>query len=643
MKHPVLILCLMIVSVALRAQLQTDEIAAMESKHHTHIHKGLRSLAADNTNITYVRLELQANPAINYLQGKVTSVFIPKGATDFVEFDLTDSLLVDSVRYHNANISYTRPGDNLLHIELPASVAVNVTDSITIYYQGVPRGGDGFGSFIQSKHGEDSVPIIWTLSEPYGAKDWWPCKQNLNDKIDSIDIWITCPQQYRAASNGLLVSEMQQGGNTTYKWKHRYPIVTYLVAFAVTNYVVFSEYVPLPDNTLEVLNYVYPESLVNAQTEMVNIVRQMQVFDSLFGTYPFINEKYGHAQFGWGGGMEHQTMSFMYNFGYELMGHELAHQWFGDKVTCHSWQEIWLNEGFATYLSGLCYQYILPQYWSTFKQQRITSITSLPDGSVFCYDTSEVSRIFNGRLSYNKGAMVLNMLRWVVGDDAFFGGLRNYLNDVSLAYSFATTEELRAHMEATSGKDLEDFFDTWIYKEGFPSYQFKWCQNFEGKVKLKVNQTQSHPSVSYFKLPLQVRFRNAIQDTILVFDNTMNGEEFTVDLPFLADSMDFDPGIWIIAANNTIVKKAAYRFNMTLYPNPVKDYVDVRIETEAAQKVEIGIYSTTGRLIFSTTHELQTGTTTVQLNTQNLAAGTYAVKLKGDQKPMAEKFIKAGN
>ncbi len=114
-------------------------------------------------------------------------------------------------------------------------------------------------------------------------------------------------------------------------------------------------------------------------------------------------------------------------------------------------------------------------------------------------------------------------------------------------------------------------------------------------------------------------------------------------MPFLADSMDFDPGIWIIAANNTIAKKPAYHFNMTLYPNPVRDYVDVRIETEAAQKVEIGVYNATGRLMFSTTHELQIGTTTLQLNTQNLAAGTYAVKLKGDKKPIAEKFIKAGN
>lgn len=642
MKQVWVLLLLSVLNV-LHAQDQTEEIAVMESRQHTHMHKDLRSVAADNTNITYVRLELQVDPAVNYLQGKVTTIFVAKEQTDFVEFDLTDSLQVDSIEYHGVNMAYTRPGDNLLHIDLPVSVASNATDSITVYYQGIPRGGDGFGSFIQAKHGEDSIPIIWTLSEPYGAKDWWPCKQNLKDKIDSIDVIVTCPQQYRAASHGLLISEAQQGLNRIYHWKHRYPIVAYLVAFAVTNYSVFSEYVPLPNHTLEVLNYVYPEGLQHAQTEMVNIVKQIQLFDSLFGTYPFVNEKYGHAQFGWGGGMEHQTMSFMYNFSYELMAHELAHQWFGDKVTCHSWQEIWLNEGFATYLSGLCYQYILPQYWNTYKQQRINNIVTQPDGSVFCYDTSQVSRIFNGRLTYNKGAMVLNTLRWVMGDDAFFSGLRSYLNDVSLAYSFATTAELRAHMETACNMDLEDFFDTWIYKEGFPSYQFEWCQNFEGKVKVKVNQTQSHSSVSYFKLPLPVKFKNVEKDTVVVFSNTFNGEEYSIDLPFYADSLVFDPDFWIISANNTVAKKAAYKFNMALSPNPVHDYVDVRVETEHAQEAEISIYNISGRLMYSTKQALANGTNIIQLNTQNLAAGTYAVRVKGDKKPITEKFIKGAN
>lgn len=644
MRHCVLILFILSFSLV-QAQYTTDDIADMESKHAARIHKGLRSAAIDNSDITYTRLELQVDPAVKYIKGKVTTVFAPRQQIDFLEFDLTDSLIVDSIIYHNTNLAFARPGNDLLHINLPLTLLDNQTDSVSIYYQGIPVGGEGFGSFVQATHGDDSIPIIWTLSEPYGAKDWWPCKSNLNDKIDSVDIWVSCPQQYRAASNGLLVSETLQGSNKVYKWKHRYAIATYLVAIAVTDYAVFSEYVPLHDDTLEVLNYVFPEKWDYAHVEMPHIIKQMQLYDSLFGTYPFINEKYGHAQFGWGGGMEHQTMSFMYDFGYELMAHELAHQWFGDKVTCASWQEIWLNEGFATYLTALCYQYIQPQYFMVFKQQRIGSVVSEPGGSVFCYDTSEVGRIFSGRLSYNKAGMVLNTLRWVIGDDAFFGGLRNYLNDVTHAYAFATTAELKAHLEAASGKDLTHFFDAWIYKEGHPSYQVEWNQNFEGKVKLKVNQTQSHLSVNYFKLPLPMRFKNETTDTLIVFDNTYNGEEYTFTLPFFADTIIFDPDLWLITANNTFTKKSAYNFHMLLYPNPAKDYIEVRLESEAEKDVEVSLYNAAGYLVYKQVQHISLGTTAITLNTNSYAPGVYTIKVKanGDRKPLAEKFIKAAN
>ncbi|MBS1613093.1 MAG: T9SS type A sorting domain-containing protein [Bacteroidetes bacterium] len=644
MKHCALLL-LLVCSFMVRAQFQTDEIAVAEAKHHAYIHKGLRSVAIDNSNVIYTRLELKVDPAIKYLNGAVTTHFIPRGDISFLEFDLTDSLLVDSIVYHNTPLPYTRPGNDLLHINLPVSIPDGALDSIAIYYQGIPVGGEGFGSFMQATHGPDSIPIIWTLSEPYGAKDWWPCKSNLNDKIDSIDVWVTCPQQYRAASNGLLIAEYIQGLDKVYKWKHRYPVATYLVAFAVTDYAVFSVHVPLHADTLEVLNYVFPEQLSYAQSEVPNIIRQMQVYDSLFGPYPFMKEKYGHAQFGWGGGMEHQTMSFMYNFGYELMAHELAHQWFGDKVTCASWQDIWLNEGFATYLTALCYQYIQPQYFTVFKQQRIGSAVSEPGGSVFCYDTSNVGRIFNGRLTYNKAGMVLNTLRWVIGDDAFFGGLRSYLSDVMHEYAFATTPQLKSHLEAASGKDLTHFFDAWIYKEGYPSYQIAWSQNFEGKVKLSLNQTQSHPSVSYFILPVPIKFIGTGIDTTIVFNNTANGDEYTFQLPWLVDSLVLDPDVWLICANNTIIKQSAYNFHMLLYPNPAQHYIDVRIESETEKEVDVMVYNTAGALLYSQRQHVNAGGATVTLNTNSYAPGVYTVKVKADsdKKPLIDKFIKAAN
>ena len=253
-------------------------------------------------------------------------------------------------------------------------------DSLTISYSGNPI-SSGFGSFEQGTHNGD--PVIWTLSEPYGAKGWWPCKQDLNDKIDMIDVYITTPQynasneEYIAVSNGLEQSQVVNGNNKTTHFKHQYPIPAYLIAIAVTNYEVYSHEVANNGNPFDVVNYVYPEDLAYAQANTGVTVDIMDLFTNLFEEYPYASEKYGHAQFGWGGGMEHTTVSFMGGFSRGLIAHELAHQWFGNKVTCGSWQDIWLNEGFATYLSGLVIEDFdgLPSFrsWRVGKVDHITS------------------------------------------------------------------------------------------------------------------------------------------------------------------------------------------------------------------------------------------------------------------------------
>ena len=536
-----------------QSDIEFNQFVNMEGKVHTNIIQALAPSIPDNYDLKYHRFKWRVDPAVRYIQGSVTSYFTPKTAGfNEVNFDLSISLIVDSVRYHALAAPFVHNAD-VLKITLPSVIPVNNLDSIIVYYHGVPP-NNGFGSFTTSTH--SGTPVMWTLSEPFGAKEWWPCKQNLNDKVDSIDVIITTPKTYRVASIGVLLSETLSGSDKIYHWQSHYPIEAYLVAFAVTNYSVYSHYLPMgPGDSLEILNYVYPENLATAQTQTAGILNIISLFDSLTIPYPFANEKYGHCQFGWGGGMEHQTMSFVSNFSHSLIAHECAHQWFGDMVTCGSWEDIWLNEGFATYMEGLSQEFLFPAAWYNWKLSKKNNITSVASGSVLCDDTTSINRIFSSRLSYNKGAYVLHMLRWKLGDVLFFQALRNYLNDPELAFNYAKTPDLINHMETTSGQNLTTFFNQWYYKQGYPSYQIFWHRS-GNDVIVKINQSQSHVSVGFFEMPLPIRFTAAGFDTTVVFNHTSSGQIFTRTLNFQATTASFDPNLWILSANNVVTYDA---------------------------------------------------------------------------------------
>jgi aminopeptidase N len=618
------------------------DIAEMEQKAHEGLFREVTSGAANTYDLHYNRCEWYIDPAVRFIKGAVTTYFQPSTINfNSIQFDLDTVFTIDSIKYHNQFLSYNKIPSGILQINFPSTLPVAVTDSLTIYYKGVPP-ATGFGSFVQALHGTTSTPILWTLSEPFGAKDWWPCKQDLNDKIDSIDIVVITPQMYRAASNGILIKEQSLTNDKLYHWRSRYPIAAYLVAIAVTDYVVYSDWVQLSaTDSLEVLNYVYPESVSSAvsQTSAINSI--IYLFDSLTITYPFANEKYGHAQFGWGGGMEHQTMSFMVAFNYSLMAHECAHQWFGNHVTCGSWQDIWLNEGFATYFEGLTVERFFPSNWYTWKSDKINHITSNPAGSVLCDDTTSVGRIFDGRLSYNKGAYLLHMLRWKLGDQVFFTALKNYLNDPGLAGDYAKTPDLITHFETSSGISLTDFFDQWYYKQGYPSYQINFSQN-AGILNVKIDQTQSHSSVTFFTMPVPIRFIGASEDTIIVFDHTFSGQTFSANPGFEVLSAQFDPELKILSANNTIIGiKESDIGNVSLrtYPNPAKDQLHITTGMDLNSILSYEIYDIGGKIISSGKYKNE-HTSGYDLNISHLPAGSYELRIGGKTSILSSKFIK---
>lgn len=584
------------------------------------------SVNTENYDIKHHSCTWKINPFVSYIEGNVATTFKVTEASDKFFVDLHQVFQVDSILFNGKIVSFSRP-NNQIEISLDEILNVGDLASMVIFYRGTPP-STGFGSFVQTEHA--GVPVLWTLSEPFGASDWWPCKNSLTDKADSVDIYIETPNGYRAASNGLLMSEINNTDSTVlYHWKHRYPIATYLVALAVTNYATFSQKVPLGSDTLEVLNYVYPESYDEALFNTQEIIPQIILYSELFGVYPFVNEKYGHAQFSWGGGMEHQTMSFMVNFGYELMAHELAHQWFGDKITCGSWEDIWLNEGFATYLSGLCYERLKsPENWRNFKAGRISSITSKAGGSLKCSDTTSVSRIFDGRLTYNKGAMVLHQLRWLLGDDDFFAAIRNYLNDPELAYSFAKTPDLKRHLEEQSGLNLDEYFKDWYEGEGFPSYLTVWNQN-EENFSLVLSQTTSSPVVDFFEMKVPFLLSGEGKDTIVVVDHTENNQTFNFSIPFKVNTVVLDPDLWLISNGNvTTILRENYAQKLMLYPNPATDKVNIQLPAGNFPS-EIKITNGVGQVVWNK-KVVQSGLYELDLN--RFSSGTYIVSVQNEDK-----------
>ena len=593
-----------------------------------------------NYDVTYHKLEFTVDPAIADIAGKVTSTFTALENMTAVIFDLDNNMTVTSVTQNGNSISYSQNTNEELIITLQNTLNLGDSTSVVITYNGTPL-SSGFDSFEASTHGNglDKSPALWTLSEPYGALDWWPCKQDLNDKVDSIDVFITAPKQYTSVSNGL-----EQGTTTTLTsktthFKHQYPIPAYLIAIAVTNYSTYSHQVSYKNNNFPIVNYVYPENLTSAQNSTLITVDIMEHFIDLFGDYPYKNEKYGHAQFGWGGGMEHTTVSFMGSFNRGLIAHELAHQWFGDKVTCGSWQDIWLNEGFATYLSGLTIEHLDGDTsFKNWRSSNISSITSSTNGAVYISDAdvTNVNRIFSSRLSYNKGAMVLHMLRKKLGDTNFFKGVKNYITDPNLAYNYAKTPDLMAHLEASSGLDLNEFFNDWVYNQGYPTYSLTWHQPTTNTISIQLNQTQSHASVSFFEANVTIRL-NGINGEVLdvVLNNLTNGETFIEDVNFTVSTINFDPDYHLISKNNTttlgIENNPFILENISLFPNPVNDILTIQISKNITFKGAT-LYNTLGKEMFTTTNK--------EINLSKLSTGVYFIKVFTNSGNLYKKIIK---
>jgi aminopeptidase N len=568
----------------------------------------------DRYDVTFYNLDLNMTNQTTSLSGFVDIHGKAKENLDSVLFELFDSFTIDEIRLNDVPVLYSR---NLSAIKVAVNLLTNESFKISVFYHGTPPngatnplGGSGMTNATSPSWGNR---ITWSLSEPFSAFEWFPCKQSLTDKADSVDVNLTVPSACKGGSNGVLTNEIDLGnGNTRFEWKHRHPIAYYLISVAVGEYIDYTIYAnPVGvTNPVEIKNYIYnnPQTLTNFIQDIDETVDFLEYFSEIFGLYPYHEEKYGHCMAPLSGGMEHQTMTTQGFFEKTLTAHELAHQWWGDLVTCKSWADIWVNEGFASYAEYLMLQEMYPNEAATDMNNRHTNIKSQLGGSVWVEDSLNSNRIFSGRLSYDKGAAIIHTLRYILNDDAqFFQALNNFLNIYK--NSNAMGIDVQHELELISGLDLSEAFEQWYFGEGFPTYSAKW-NLVDNKLHVQINQTVSMPSVTpLFTNPLDVRFqRTGLSDTIIRFDISAQSSNFIIEnLGTISNLTQIDPNNWLINSVGTIQRD----FNLNLanielqeikeiieiYPNPSTDILEINLNTE--EEFNLIILDTKGKICYS--------------------------------------------
>ena len=485
----------------------------------------------------------------------------------------------------------------------------------------------------------------YTFTEPYDSPNWFLCINDPSIKVP-CKIGVTVPTGYLAASNGLLKQTTNNGnGTVTFQWEERHPIAMYLMAVTISKYSTFSHYyrrVSNPSDSVEIKYYVWQADSAgpsyNAAIAFRNVLDMMIFYSRIFGEYPF--DKYGMAAvFPFGaGGMEHQTMTTIHRIWLANGGsqggiaHELAHQWWGDMVTCATWKDIWLNEGFATYSEALWEEHFFGKQTFRNLMQQIQHFSD-PSWQFAIYDPPPTF-LFRD-LEYSKGAWVLHMLRYVLGDSAFLNVFKTYRQ--RFEYKSATTDDFAAAASTVAGRDMSWFFNQWVFGKGWPVYAYTWnAQPLVGggsKVTVVIQQEQAEAE---FLMPVQLTARSGSNDFTVLVNNTQRTQTFQFDVPFRPDTVIFDRDGWILKQmspkrvtfvdGETSVPKEFVLYQN--YPNPFNPGTLIRYDAPVDGVVSLKVYNLLGQEVRTLVNEQQTaGHHEVAFDGKSLTSGVYFYRL----------------
>ena len=547
--------------------------------------------------VNYLKIDINAETNSTYLSGSSVIKAKVLATMDSVIIEFRDNMILDSVFINGIRKNFSR-GSDFIFIPMLPNLSVGTNFTALFYFRGTASANAVFAGTISSAN----LNYTATLSESYQAREWFPVKQILTDKIDSADIWITTSSTNKAGSNGTLEGvDVLPNGKSRYRWKSRYPMNYYMPSIAVGNYTEYKNYAKpaaiAPDSIL-IQHYVSndPAYLNSVKSNLDKTPAFIEKLSELYGLYPFKNEKYGHCLADIGGGMEHQTMTTTSNFGLSVIGHELGHQWWGDNVTCARWNDIWLNEGFATYTEYLLIEKLpaifLPTTPSGYMQSLHTNIMSVANGSVYIPDASvyDEGRLFSGRLSYNKGAAIIHTLRFEMqNDNLFFQSLQNFQQQYK--NSTATGDNFKAVAEITSGKNLTDFFNQWYYGEGYPTYNITYLKANTDSISLIINQTVSAGTITpLFKGLLELKITAASGDTTILINITSNNQRFNIYSKKIPTGIIVDPNNWIINQTGNITNGGVVPVNIISFKGNSYADCSFSLQFTTAQEIEVATY-----------------------------------------------------
>jgi aminopeptidase N len=621
---------------------QTSNPEAYKSLRESHLKSDFTlyyNPLMDTYDIYFVELDIEVSDLSTYVSGNVTIHARATQELDTLLIDLKSNMILDSMLVNNKKINATRINDQIQYIfDTPLVIGENFDTQI--FYRGTPTGGGVTNSYSSTWQKN----VTWTLSESYHAYEWWPCKQVLSDKIDSTYIFLTCDDDCMAGSNGLLTNVVDLPNNKKrFEWKTNYPIDQYLISFAVAEYEDYSIYAyPANSDPILIQNFIYNSTgcLENYKTEIDETVNFIELFSEKFGLYPFAKEKYGHCLTQLGGGMEHQTMTTIGNFGYTLVAHELGHMWFGDYVTCATWQDIWINEGFASYTTYVALENLqagsYAQDWMNSAHR--TALTE-PDKSMYIPFSEVFSerRIFNYALSYQKGPAIIHMIRHEINnDDLFFAAIQNYLFEYG--DSVATGEDFKNSIKNYTGIDFDPFFEQWYYGKGSPTFNVGYAQSND-TLSMTVSQTTSS-STPLFQMFVDYKIYYSGGDTTVRYFQSNNQETFKIPIRETVTNIAVDPDNWILKTIGTVDSIELPGSNKSLFnfsPNPVKETISINFNVRLYNnEKQIQIMDINGRLIRSYT----TNSNSYPIDLSFLSNGIYFIRGISANKSYTYKFVK---